>query len=428
MGINSKEPPESMPGSVRQLLHSLNRKLYRLDAHFDTTNRLRLLLTIFIFLVFPLIGLGLWLRGNPAASAPASSLPSVINGKGILMNQVGRLFTLNTRVDGVVKNINVQMGDFVKKEQVVVEILDHQYEIKLASALAREEEAKRDLEILKKDIALEGTALQKSYQQQLNTDEYTIEQQDKKIEHISEDLAKKKLLLEQKLVSFATVRDVEDQLSAAKVERESMKASVADLRYNLTRGYRKEDLKAKQDEHIAALVDLNLLKFQKKYYQVKSPYDGYVLELQVGPGYVVNRGQSLVVMERCNGTIEECFKGNVHLLVFSFISIDQGKLIAIGDRADIAVSSVDSVKYGTLAGKVTQVTRFPVSFESIVQLLFNRDLVTYLVGTAGPVFVATIEPDVDPATKNYQWSSGLQPPYPLTSGTVCNVTITPSKI
>ena len=428
MGINSNEPPESMSGSVRQLLHSLNRKLYRLDARFDTTNRLRLLLMIFIFLVFPLIGLGLWLGGKPAASSSPSSLPSAITGKGILMNQVGRLFTLNTRVDGIVNHMNVQMGDFVKKGQVVVEITDHQYEVRLESALARVEEVKRDLEKLKKDIALEGSALQKSYQEQLNAEEYSIEQQDKKIRHIAEDLAKKKLLLEQKLVSFATVRNVEDQLSAAKVERESMKASVANLRYDLTRGYRKEDLKAKQDEHIAALVDLNILKFQKKYYEVSSPYDGYVLELQAGPGDVVNRGQPLVVLERCSGTIEECFKGNVHLLVFAFIPVDQGKLIAVGDRAAIAVSSVDSVKYGTLSGKVTQITRFPVSSDSIAHLLFNRDLVTYLVGSKGPVFVAAIEPDVDPATKQYQWSSGKQPPYPLTSGTVCDVTITPSKI
>ena len=353
--------------------------------------------------------------------------PEKVVGKGIIMNQNGRLFTVNTKVDGIVIAIPVSPGDEVKKGQLVVEITDHEYELKLAAAKLKVENLSKDFDKFKIDVSKEGAAQLKALKRELLAKKFNVQLLNKKIPDLEAEVTRRMHLYDLGLISPTVVRDAEDKLSSAKIERETTQVSIANIQFNLLKGYRTEELKSKERDLTQATEQRNLLELQQKYYKIHSPWDGRVLELMASEGEIVKRGSNLLLMEgQTNKNEPSPYR------IYAYLPVEQNKQILVGQKAVMVVYSADPSEYGVLIGKVAEVSDYPISRDSISKVIYNKELVNFLVPSDKAVVEVVIDPDIDPLTKEYKWSkkwstlsywTGAKPP-PLTTGTLCTVTVT----
>lgn len=339
------------------------------------------------------------------------SIPIEIQGKGILMNQQGVLFNVQAKVAGTVKKIYVQPGDYVKKGDLLVEMYDAEEEVKLARLRLRVETLTNDLDRLKKEVSEESEADKEAQTSELNSKKFAIEQLDKKIEGLETLQGVQQKLYDEGVISRAVLRDTEDKLTNAKIERESKKAAMATLNYNLIKGYRTEEIKQKEHDLIDAIREQDLLEVRQPFYQIFSPNDSTVLGLLTNQGDIVQAGTSLVWLEEKSAEA-------MPKVIYGFFPIEKGKRLKAGSEVKIALSTLDTQEYGYLEGVVKEVSPFASSKESIAKIIHNKEIVEYLSSGALAVIQVVIELKINPETGEYQWTSGKLPPIEITTGTV----------
>ncbi len=339
-----------------------------------------------------------------------------VQGAGVVVeSEGGGPFSVNTRVDGIIRQVEVKWGQDVKKGQILATIYDHDYDTRFAKAKLTLKKVAAEYEKLKKEISVEEEAETKSMKAQLSTNLFNQEQIARKIDKLKDALDQKNVLFNKGLVSSSAVDDIETQISSARIERETVKASAADIRFNLLKGYRTDDLRAKLNELVQAQDDNEMLTRQEHYYKLESPKDGQVLEVLVSDGQIIQRGIDLMIISA---------KGDPKspLRVYAFFDMNEGKLIQVGQTASVALPSFDPAVYGTLSGKVVQVSPAPLSSTAVGKILLNPNLASVLTGDK-PVIAAVIELQSDPSSKEYQFSKGKKTPVPLTPGFTAVVTV-----
>lgn len=108
----------------------------------------------------------------------------------------------------------------------------------------------------------------------------------------------------------------------------------------------------------------------------------------------------------------------------AFLPVLDGKNVAIGMRALVNPSTVRSLQYGSLIGKVIAVDNLPSTPESMQNNLKNKSLVDEFLKN-GPVIMVRVKLIPDPKNPSgLTWTSSKGPPNIITPGTLVNVTIT----
>jgi NHLM bacteriocin system secretion protein len=142
---------------------------------------------------------------------------------------------------------------------------------------------------------------------------------------------------------------------------------------------------------------------------IRSPVDGTVSEITTQLNATVTAAMKLVVVE--SGTAEK------RLIVHAYLPIDQGKRVSVGMPALISPSSIDEQIYGSIRGRITQVSMLPVSREGLLAVLGDEALVNTMMAAGAPV-KAEIALDSDPHTADgLRWTSAVSPPTAVTPGT-----------
>ncbi len=160
---------------------------------------------------------------------------------------------------------------------------------------------------------------------------------------------------------------------------------------------------------------------QMPLHRLTSPIDGKVLELLAGEGETLTPGSPVVWLEYSNA-------GHAPYRVYAYFPLAQGKRLAVGTAAYVAVSTIDTQEYGYLQGKVSEVSGFAIPQAGLEKQIYNKELVEYLAPGDEAVIEATIELDIDPHTHDYRLTSGKSLPSPLTTGTVGTVQATIHRI
>lgn len=349
------------------------------------------------------------------------SIPIRVEGKGIVMNEKGELFTVQSKVRGHIDHIYVKAGDKIKKNDLIATLYDAEQELKLDKAEMQVVTLTRDFEKLSEEIEREGKAQKEAFERELEAKKFSIEELEKKVKSLEEDVGKKRGLVNEGIISYTILKDAEDKLGSARIELETARSSLATLRFNLTKGYRSEELLSKEQELFKATEERDLLRTRKPFYQVNSPSDGTVLELLASSGEFVEPGALLVWMEYAAN--EEA-----PYLIYGYFPVEMGKRISVGTRVQIEVSTIDSQEYGYIIGTVTDVSHYAVSKDSIAKTIHNKELVEYLSSGAKAVIQVLIHPEINPKTGSYQWSSGKNPSTQLSTGTVCTLHAIVSRI
>ncbi|WP_391572295.1 NHLP bacteriocin system secretion protein [Cohnella sp.] len=151
---------------------------------------------------------------------------------------------------------------------------------------------------------------------------------------------------------------------------------------------------------------------------IVSAYTGRVLEVNVKRGSSVDAGTPVILVESGEARAKD-------LKTVIYVPVQSGKKILPGMTVDVSPSSVNREEYGFMLGRVTSVSEFPLTAQSMFLTLGNEALVSELAG--GGTAMLEVKADLIPETSTfsgYRWSTSDGPPQRMDSGTLVTASIT----
>lgn len=167
-------------------------------------------------------------------------------------------------------------------------------------------------------------------------------------------------------------------------------------------------------------VQRGIAKILQQAEVIVSPYTGIVVELAVRDNVYVKAGQLLLRIEQASE------KKAILTTVLFFPPLD-GQRIKPGMQAMILPATVKAEEYGYLLGKVTYVSKYPITTWHLMEIIKNKALVDLFTDKSAPIEVHV---KLFPSTKNfsgYRWSSSKGPHIHIATGTLCSAKIIVSQ-
>jgi HlyD family secretion protein len=398
----------------------------------------------------------------------AGQIPITVEGVGLLVHP-RQVVSFQLPASGQIVELNVKVGDFVKKGQILgklnqpglQQILD-QERVRLAelrernSRLVPLREERTDLEkqanererrILEQRVR---STLAAAEAQKANNQAYWKKQRES-----LEELRRVKLalndnykaryegyeaLMSEGLVSKDAVLSVRQayinnqveianlELQIRDSELQQLRADEAyqqqlDLVANLQTQQRELDIKARQinQVHLETVSDTEIqiqeiertiARYEEDLRtksQIISDYTGQLLEVTASVGQIVTAGQRL-------GAIE-AEDPNGKLLAVAYFEVADGKKIAPGMDVRITPATIERERYGSIVGKVVSVSSFPVTTDAITNVVGNAEVAQSLASRGSKIEVFA-ELDLDESSiTGYEWTSGKGPDAKITAGT-----------
>ena len=153
--------------------------------------------------------------------------------------------------------------------------------------------------------------------------------------------------------------------------------------------------------------------------QIKSPQAGCIVEMTASAGQVVEPGTRLGTLQASGNKNEVIESGVV------YFAVADGKQIQPGMTILVTPDTVKRERYGSIVGKVTAVSPFPITREGAASVVGNREVVDKLMGEEGGRIEVMAQLNLDRATiSGYEWSSSAGPDLQLTLGTTVTARVT----
>ena len=150
--------------------------------------------------------------------------------------------------------------------------------------------------------------------------------------------------------------------------------------------------------------------------QIVSDYSGRVLELTAAPGAVLGAGQRLGAIETDDP--------NAELKGVAYFPVDRGKQLAVGMEIRITPTTVQRERYGSIEGRIIDVSAFPVTTEAVTSMVGNAEIAQQITQGQSVIQVqATLDRDAAAPT-GFKWTSGHGPRESITAGTTAAVRAT----
>ncbi|AFY34445.1 NHLP bacteriocin system secretion protein [Calothrix sp. PCC 7507] len=423
----------------------------------------------------PLLALGSLVAAGLAWSI-LGRIPITVEGRGVLVYPSKVVPLQFPAIEGKLKVVNVHVGDFVKKGQVLATIDQDELNKQLQQQQAKLAElSSQDLNA----ISLQGQRSQLEVkaiaQQRLGLQQRLLEAQsltpiirDKDIGALAEQrrnlqqrlqeaqslaptfqdrLNRRKALRAEGAISSDQVLEAQQtyldsiakvanfstqlkqldvsQVQAEKSYRENL-SQITDLKTQLKQLDTKETTLNEQNFQASInrtnqIQDLKrgIAELQRKLTgnsEIKSDRTGRILELTVSSGQIIGAGSRIGAIE----TQEPSAK----LLAVTFLPVSEGKKVQKGMKLQITPSTVKREEFGGIAGKITNVSPFPVTKEAAASLVGNPEIVGSLVGSEPQIQVLSeLQPNKS-TYSGYQWSSSKGPQLKMSPGTTTSVRVT----
>lgn len=283
--------------------------------------------------------------------ASFSKLDVVVNGSGNVVPD-GSLIDIHPLTGGIVENINVQVGDFVKTGDIIFSI--------------QNETAELDLEQLEYNI--EWCKIRREIvEERLKNDEYEIlvEKYDEKFSNGLKQMILENDMSREQKIRYQKDMDEESINENMKLQKSQMYSQLFSLDHEMN-GYE---------------IQLKKHKISSEKDLVKSPVNGYVNMITVvSEGQVVSAGNPVAsIVPADSPLIVECYVPDK----------DRDEL-SIGLEANIKLAAFPFSDYGDVKGKITYIS--PSAFN-------NEKL--------GNVYVVKIKINHEGLNPNIELTSGL---------------------
>jgi HlyD family secretion protein len=146
--------------------------------------------------------------------------------------------------------------------------------------------------------------------------------------------------------------------------------------------------------------------------EIRSDYDGRILELTAGEGKVITRGQRL-------GTIDTG-KESRTLEAVAYFKVKDGKRLKPGMALFLTPATVMRERFGSVVARITSVSRFPVSPEGAAKVVGNSNLARTLTQDGHQIEVLAELLKDDATFSGYKWDLTSGPEIELTAGTIAS--------
>ncbi len=166
-----------------------------------------------------------------------------------------------------------------------------------------------------------------------------------------------------------------------------------------------------ETQRLIAQLELQL----KKSSQIISDYTGTILEITAKPGQQLESGGGIATIA--------AQEPSAKLVNVAFLPVSEGKKIKPGMSLQITPSTVKREEFGGIEGKVTKISAFPVTQKGAASLVGNPDILPGIMTQEAQIAVFTeLKPDTS-TISGYKWSSSGGPDLKITYGTTTSVRI-----
>lgn len=423
---------------------------------------------------FSLFALGSLVAAGCAWSV-LGRIPITVTGRGVLIYP-SQVVTVQASKGGRILALNVQVGERVKKGQVLATIDSRelrkqlQLEREKLAQLRLQDSSAKSVQMQRYALETDATASQRqTLQQSLHTvqsltpmlrekgqtvikrERHNLQQRLETLQQLQPTLKQRwnqrQNLFEQGVVpkdmalqarqeyinATAQIDEVRSQLNQLEVKSTDATAQylqnvnqinelTAQLKELNSRGaiQKEQDLTAatnrkkeiQASDRNIAQLELQLLNSS----QIVSDYTGTVLEITAKPGQQLEPGVGI-------GTIA-AQESSAKLVNVAFLPVSDGKKIQPGENVQITPSNVKREEFGGIEAKVTNISAFPITQQGAASLIGNPDILPGVM-TQGPQLAVFSELQPDSKTfSGYQWSSSQGPQLKMTPGTTTSVRIT----
>ena len=339
-------------------------------------------------------------------------MPVNITGFGVLINP-GSVKVVQSQAPGLVEKVSVKPGDKIKEGDIVAVL----QQPALEQSLQQAKENFDDINRINSDAL---GANQKQFAAQLASINRQMEllAEGKELSgNMNRSLEKRNEVLLQlakdNLVNSEMLLQSESSLLQSKTKLASYDGQIQELELSIEQAKQKNiqtefTLKNQIDETRRAVERLELQLENNRH--IRSKAGGEVMQLMVSAGTAVGFGTPVLSV-----AADQSAQSMKNLCYFS---VKDGKKIEPGMRIQVTPSTVKRERYGSIIGKVTSVSSFPVSREAVVNIVGSKELALALAGRGAMIEVET---ELETSTSSesisgYEWTS-RNPPVAVSQGT-----------
>ena len=322
---------------------------------------------------------------------------------------------------GQLVELKVSVGDIILKGDIIAVIQQPDLYKQIEDAKAALADRKFEMTKLA-SYGNQGTQLQGELITQTRISiKGEIEAEKKKSAFLNNQLESENALLSKGLITKSQVANTKQQIEASKNAIERLKGQIVETsnqQNNL--GFDLQQKVTLQNQRIAE-AERNLHFLIEKHdtqRNIRSPYDGEVVEVLTDAGIMVGLGAPLFKLKNINETKHAQLRGVL------YIPSKDGKKIKKGMHTLVVPSTVQPQEYGFIKGKVTYVSDFPITQQGMLTSVKNDQLAKGFLAN-GPLFEVHIDFEKDPNSySGFKWTSAKGPDIFIKEGTSCKGKIT----
>ena len=321
---------------------------------------------------------------------------------------------------GQLVELNVKIGSKVKKGDIIATL--HQPELSQQIEDAKAILTDRNFEMGKiVSYGGQGSQLQNEFISQTRKSILgEIDSERKKLSFLYNQLESENTLLGKGLIIKSQVANTKQQIEASKNTIERLKGQMAET--SSQQNNVNFDLQQKltlQNQRIAeAKRNLEFLneRFDTQK-NIRSPYDGEVVEVLTERGVVVGTGTPLFKLKNQKDDTKK-------ITSVLYIPSKDGKKIKKGMEALVSPSTVQPQEFGFIKGKVAYISDFPITQQGMLNSVKNDQLAKGLLAM-GPLFEVHVDFEKDLSSySGFRWTSAKGPDVKIKEGTSCMGKIT----
>lgn len=403
-------------------------------------------------------------------------IPITVEGQGVLIYP-RKVVPLQSRNSGQIVDLNVNVGDVVKKGQILATIDQPELQKQLQqkrnklTELNLQDKAVNSLQKIRGEQEKISVEQQRQYLQQRISEIQALTpvlkaKGNKSIEMQRQDLqqrirqaqaltsvyqermeTRKKLFEKERAITSDVALEAEQQYLENLQKISELQAQLKELDVKETeqeKAYREnlttmadfqaqsKQLNSKQAQE--AQQDLENTTARKKEIQelkreivqldlqlrnnsqIISQHSGRILEITVTPGQVISEGTRLASINQESSSSK--------LVGISYFPIGVGKKIQQGMTVQITPQTVKRERFGGIVGTVTNVSQFPITKEGAASAIGNPEIVEGLVSQNQGVIQVFADLEQSSTTPTgYNWSSSTGPNMKISHGTTTVVRV-----
>jgi HlyD family secretion protein len=347
-------------------------------------------------------------------------IPTKVEASGILIHS-GGLADVVAVGEGQIASLEVEVGDYVNKGQIIAEVAQPELNEQLKQAKSRLEQLKENYQRAKRAGGQDVSLRMQATSQQRKSIEDAVKAAETRTHELQERLDTQTKLYEKGLITKETLETTRGTLTSSQISAQSMQADMQRLTVDNFSAQRANEIALMSETMQQQEAERQIQLLEEKLKQnshVVSTRQGRVIEVRATIGDVIGPGQPIVSVELMGE--------RARLEALLYVDSRQGKLLKPGMEVQVVPSVVRKERHGVLLGRVRLVESFPSTRHGMMQVLHNDQLVdAFLAETAGTPIAVRAELTLNPKTPSgYRWSSGTGPDITLTSGTRCAANVT----